>query len=501
MFDSLNRPSPRALIFVIQGVSLLTTAWFVWSLSLVPRLRHETLASIVWHALLFALLAWIWSAAIACVLYLVIPAPERTDMKADVTAVASTAVWFGPAMILLSQFSPAAVFAAVILSIQVARMIYAQVARERASHAPEPVPDSPPDGLFASAQLPQPKLWRELAPALAISFCLEAAAISVMAHYPLLGAAWICMAAALLTVCSLARGAARPAPPASLPRSLWGVLATVVMATVLTIAGTHTHGGGGDHAWGVTEPGGTLRPGPVDSARILLRQLLYGDVPQPPQGNSSQGETVQAPFDDTGAVGGYPGIILWPEIKPYTTLIAPPVARTSIYGHGVPQQPLSIPFSGEYWMYRWPFVKPPTHSYFKRGSPTGISFRTTDSAPLKMEAHHKLDTPISIDCCSYVRVEVSNADSYPHSVQVGLALVDNSGPRRRSVVLGSQFVTSRPDLKQDPVRPVQEILDFEIPSTTTLAQFDELEVIYTPERFRADKSAKIAVERFILVPR
>ena len=86
------------------------------------------------------------------------------------------------------------------------------------------------------------------------------------------------------------------------------------------------------------------------------------------------------------ADSGFPGVILWPEIKPIPTLIAP-MPQTAD-GSFVPAmvRPLSIPFSGEYWLYRWPFARPPATSFFQRGTPSKLAFSSTDRRPIQMEA-------------------------------------------------------------------------------------------------------------------
>ncbi len=54
-------------------------------------------------------------------------------------------------------------------------------------------------------------------------------------------------------------------------------------------------------------------------------------------------------------------------------------------------QPTTIPFSGEYWLYRLPYKQPPRGSYKRRGSPAKLFFHTTQGDPLSMEAKQKLD--------------------------------------------------------------------------------------------------------------
>jgi len=502
------KPAARGrLVFLVQAASLLSTGWVVWSVSLAPRLHQQTLGALVGRAVVYVVLAWLWSAAIALGLCLIMPIENRQGMGRNVTGIAATAVWFGPAMILLSEFSPVALLAALVLAVNTARLLYIQWRQDHpAVEAPRP-PEPRVPGSFAECQL-APPMFRDLAPGLAVSFCLQAGLVSVALRYPLLGAGWLCMGTALLTVFSMAAGAAGPGRPPNLPRSPLGVLATMILAVMLTVAGTPGYGFGG--SWGFGDRYGADRPGLVETARALLRRLFYGELPPGPGGHSARNANPTPPAADTGALGGYPGIILWPEIKPYTTLVALLPALGSGLFHGPAPQPLALPFSGEYWMFRWPFARPPVRSFLERGNPTAMSFSTTDRAPLQMEAHQKLDTPIAADCCGKIQVEIANADRFPGTIELALVLVDdarapevidNAPARAPSMVLGRLPVTSKPDLGRDPIQPVLEILDFALPPAPSLAEFDELKVIFYRDRTRADKSARIAIERFVLVPR
>ena len=67
--------------------------------------------------------------------------------------------------------------------------------------------------------------------------------------------------------------------------------------------------------------------------------------------------------------------------------------------------------------------------------------------------------------------------------------------------LGRVPVTSMPDLSRDPVIPVSETLDFPIPEAAASRSFDEFKIVFQRVRWRTDKSARVAIERFLLVPR
>jgi hypothetical protein len=247
---------------------------------------------------------------------------------------------------------------------------------------------------------------------------------------------------------------------------------------------------------------GSGRPSLVETARAVLRRLFYGETPDNRRTGSGSGKApdLRPPVADTGAAGGFPGVILWPEVKPITTLIAPMPALGSNPFQGRHPQPLGIPFGGEYWMYRWPFARPPSSSILQRGTPSKLGFSTTDHTPLEMEAHQKLETPIDVRCCSGIQLEVLNADRYPGTLTIELILV-NSEPVRLSQSLGNAAVNSRPDLSQDPVLPVREMLDFAVPGEPAIDQFNEFKIVFHRTVRRADRSAKLSIERFVLLPR
>lgn len=190
-------------------------------------------------------------------------------------------------------------------------------------------------------------------------------------------------------------------------------------------------------------------------------------------------------------------MILWPEIKPVTALIAPTLARGG--GLASPSRPLTIPFAGEYWLFRWPYQRPPPNSYFQRGTPSALFFSTTDRVPLQMEARHKLERAISTRCCRRMEVAILNADRRPGTISLELLLIDGAQRHTRQS-LGLAPVTSAPDLKADRPAPVPETLEFQFPSAPRLDQFDEIRMIFRRTVDRADKSARISIERFVLLP-
>jgi hypothetical protein len=88
-----------------------------------------------------------------------------------------------------------------------------------------------------------------------------------------------------------------------------------------------------------------------------------------------------------------------------------------------------------------------------------------------------------VQCCSQIQLVIRNTDQFPGTVSLELILLDSAIP----MSLGS-------------IAPAGQVVTYRIPQVLVLRKFDELKVVFHRDRIRADKSAKIAIERFILVP-
>jgi len=491
----------KGLTLFVQVAGLAATGWMIWVSSVSPRLGRYSWGSLTGRALGYAAFAWAWSVAITYCLYLAIPKKERGDVAWAALRTSTTAVWFAPAIILLTNLSPAALAAALVLVVSATRLLYSQW---RLLYPPLEAPPeySPMDVLFGEGA-PAPPLIRELLPALVVSLCFQSGVTAMLLHVPLLAGALFAMSASVATIFAISSGASDAGRARDLPRSVLGVVLTVLLAAGMTVGGMS--GRVIRHRGQAGNSGSEESPDPVDSTRALLRDLFYGD--RPPDAHKAQ-ETPPAkdPADQTPRLppeattfpdGSYPGVILVPEVRPITRLVAPVAANRGLTGAA--PRPYSILFGGDYWMYRWPYRRPPANSYFRKGNPSTLSFSTTDHWPLMMEAHQRLDQPIDLNCCTEVQVEVRNADRYPGTVSIELYAMAADSPG--AVSLGSAQVRSTPDLKKDPVSAVPETLQFTIPEGEAPEACTELKVVFRRDRSRADKSARVAVERFVLVPK
>jgi hypothetical protein len=119
-----------------------------------------------------------------------------------------------------------------------------------------------------------------------------------------------------------------------------------------------------------------------------------------------------------------------------------------------------------------------------------------------MEALQKLDQAINLGCCRAIQIAISNGDRYFGTLALELILIDTKATGQPAQSLGTREVLSRPTRKS-PVLPdflLPEILDFPIPRSSRIRQFDEIQVRFHRTSMRIDRSAKISIDRFILVP-
>ncbi len=440
------------------AAGLCAAAWAAWFVA--PRSGYPLMQAAFASGIALGALAW--SAFIALALWVLMGRTGPNPWAA--------AVWFAPASLLLAQFSPAGIAAGVVLALGASRLLCARWEPAAADVAPAP------DGILSAGTLAIETTPRWFLAAMAASLGLQAAAaMAVMGRLSRAGAL-AAMGIALLSAAAMGRGAwGQRRPPDA--RQSWTLMGYTALAALLLAS---LMGGGGD---------GTGGSG-AGSAAAAVAARKQGISPV------SKTRPAPAPTANLGLPGSYPGVILWPEIKPVTMLVTPlPDKRGMFESHYLP---LSIPFGGEYWMFRFPFHRPPPHSFFRRGTPVNLSFSTIDRAGLLMEAHQKLEHSIRMSCCRGMQMAILNADLYPHTVSMELVLIDGSGVAQS---LGFAPVASEPVLRAEETEPVPETLDFRFPASSRLEAFEEIKVVFHRSVARLHRSARISIERFTLTPR
>ena len=435
-------PRSGRFLLIAQLIGLAATGWMAWNNSVAPRLALQSVGSIAARACFYVLLAWAISALITFLIYLIVADEEPGDLVAVSLRSSVVASWFAPAIILLSTLSPAGLFASLVLVVNTSRLLILRWVPAKSSFAPP-----------ASA-------WNPL-PAISAALVLQAGMVALLWKSPVLAAALFALSSAVITTLVVIRSGSKPAEPPHLPHSTLSIVLTILLATVFSAASLklsdYASGSGGGSADSATPGGGSAT-----------------DLPDP----EILGFAVGA--------GGFPGVILRPVQKPKSSLLVVP--RPSLLKQGEQStHPLSIPFTGEYWMYQPPFTRPPRSSIFRQGTPLEMSFHTNNGSSMSMEARQKLAVPLELSCCGRLEIDVTQRGGLME-LNLKVTLIDSAA--KRSLELGTASVG--PDAAQT--------LRYPIPSGGEFEKFDEIRILYRRPRFGFTRSVNLAVERFLLVP-
>jgi len=232
-------------------------------------------------------------------------------------------------------------------------------------------------------------------------------------------------------------------------------------------------------------------------ANLLFRELFWRRAVAR-RAQVQNGGDPPSPF---GRGGGYRGVVLWPEADPRPILLVPPPPKLAPEVFAGESRPVSFAFSGVYWFFKPPDVRPPEHSPRIRGNPAKMGLRSSDDYPLLMEAHQLFSSPVDLGCCSQIQVVIKNADPAGGPVFLEMAVANTSLPGR-SQSFGSQRVRSQPPIDAaGKAGTAEETLTFEVPAKPLVHDFDEMIFRFHRDYSRAGLSSRMAIEKLVFVPR
>lgn len=277
------------------------------------------------------------------------------------------------------------------------------------------------------------------------------------------------------------------------------------------IAGILLSIGAGVLVWRATaiDPQARSRPKRVFLLTVLAIALtIFGMLPYQafrPGAGSGKGrsdgdsDTAAASAADGVLADSYRGVILLPEIQHKVMLVAPlPLLSRNPFREN--KKDLDIPFYGVYWFFRMPNVRPPPDSIEMHGKPSDLTFRSHDRRPLTMEAHQSLGTPFQVSCCRSVQLAVTNRNRFSGTVAIELILVDTFDAAKPFQSLGILPVQSVYGMNGEGPG-VAEVLEYPIPRSSAIRQFDEFTIRFHRPYINSRESANVSIDRFILQPR
>ncbi|MBL8227626.1 MAG: hypothetical protein JNL98_04090 [Bryobacterales bacterium] len=458
MDEQPELPLRRVPAWVLLAPALIAAATVAAVLGLGRRPRFNAWWQVPATAFFWILLS---CAAAGLMVYLVrrlARAPKgRRAFFAALVPVAATAAWFVPAAVFLRFHLISGAFFSIIASISVVRL-YREFLGPPAMAQEAPAIQQRDMFLF-----PRPvSAFHQFIPSLIIAILLQWSFVAWHWRRGLWMVGLLSLALASLTMLLLRGQAVRKRRPA------WSMaVATLMAALGLIPYFLPVPGIGWPFGWG----GGSRN----QQAKGQGRGEMFRDM--------------------------HAGVILVAESKLQVTKLVAPVPSSYLSPLATESVgPLDIPFEGVYWFYRYPAKRPPEKSVILHGHPDTETFRAPDYHPLVMEGRQHLTRPVNLSCCSSIRVMIRNADRPPGSVEMELNLIDTLLEGRPLLALGREKVKSVAPVGGKSA-PVRDQLTFRIPPSASIQRFDELQVRFHLGRKRAFRSAKIAIERFVLEPR
>ncbi len=222
-------------------------------------------------------------------------------------------------------------------------------------------------------------------------------------------------------------------------------------------------------------------------AAVILGTWWQGDG----AGWALMGYHTEGDILERDGVGLHTSMVLLADERLTSQLVAPPMLSRAAASQ-TRSSLLSIPFTGEYWFFPWPLRRPGQSASRKHGSPTSLAYTLFDANALVMQARQRLGTAIDLGCCRAIDVFLDSRELRPETVYVEMILIDHSRPETHRISLGHRAL-SPPVNNRATVR-------FDVAYVSELLIFDEILVWFHLAEPRQNHSARIAVDRFDLVP-
>jgi hypothetical protein len=427
---------------------------------------------------------WIVAGGITLWIHLAFSWAPFSELLAASLRSSATAMWLVPGALLLASRSQLAValgVAAVIgstLLLASSRVPKGETIAKRRRHAHT---DSEPR-LFRY-QPEQPMYFsRQTAPTIFGALALQTGIYALAGGYPLLAAASFATVTAIWSAMSVARGAmdARTRVPYAVPGILLTLLLTVTLTAVLVHMETVQEAPVAD-AMGVEPPGIT--------SQVLQRLVRVPPAPVAPAkvASAASKAVVTRVVDPGPAIGargqnGVPGVVLRPRPTPCRRpkLIVPGARFRFSFA-----EPLAIPFTGEYQLFRTSSGSLPKGAMVETGTPLESVYGTTNGGPMETVAVQTFDPPIDFTHCGKVWVALTSAETMPLLASMQLVA-------QKSVEDGG---TEMMGMKRE------ETLEFQVPVAAKALLVHAIRISFQRVFKDRDKNVRVAVERFTLVPR
>jgi hypothetical protein len=422
------------------------------------------------------LLTWALAAGITLWVYAAVSLADFGDLFFAAVRASAPAMWLPPAMLLVTAPSAGLRLAGVLLVANTVRLLFSRRPpgmRLRAARPARPARRRASVPIYFYPD-PQPLLfWRETLPPVLGALAFQAGLYALWVEYPRLAAACFAAGAVIWTRCSIGRGAYQSGGKPNLARAALAILLTLLLGASLSI---------GQFA---TEERFVDSPGLLETARRVFGRLP--DTSQAKLETARQSATpVFTPTHEIGRSGGngVPGVVLRPEAKP--------LPRTRLWLPGTAtvfsvSRPLTVPFSGEYHLYRASSGRLPPGAVIYAGTPIDAIYVTTNQTAMETEAYQSFEPPIDFVNCDTIQVVLSTAEVFPASASMKLETAGGM------LDLGTQIFGL--------TRAREQTIEFALPALSRRLRVSAIRVVFHRNPAQQDQSTRVAIQGFTLVPR
>jgi hypothetical protein len=479
MFRYASKPA-RLSILLVESTALVA-GWAIWAPVGLEQLPL---------ALVYVLAVWVAAGGIILGTYVAFSLAPFSDLVVEAWRVSANAMWLVPGALLLAARWPLAVAAGVVAVINATRLLVLSRApkgdsiggRRRGRKKSEPrlfgyQPVQP--GLFSS----------EMLPIMAGALALQTGVYALAGGYPLLAAISLATVTAIWVGVSVARSALEPRVAGSVPYRAAGILVTLLWTTTLTLVLLHME----IQVESPVAKASTLDRGTPLETPGMTRRVLHRLKHGPPAASKVAAQATKAvvtqvvdpgPAIGAKAENGIPGVVLRPTpVKPQRPPMTVPGARLQLSL----AQSLSIPFTGEYELFRTSSGNLPKGAIVEVGSPLERIYGTTNGGPMETVAVQMFEPPIDLTHCDKVLVTLTTVETLPILASMQLVAEESAEDG------GTDMIGMKPAGAQT--------LEFWVPLTSKLLQVHAIRIRFQRPAFDTDKNVRVNVERFTLVPR
>ena len=468
---------------------------------------HPIGSGLLWLALAYVLAIWTLAGWITIGSYLLSSWAHFSEVVDAAFVASSHAMWLVPGALALSARSPILMAVGVAIIVNATRLI--AVSRPPKGRKPpdrrrreHPEESDPEPSLFAYQPKQVVYLSTDTLPGMAGALALQAGIYALYGSYPLPAAMSFGAATFLWVSASVARGALQ-ARRTLAPYSVISVTLTLLLTVMLTaVLLNKTVVQETPAVTAATE----LAEKPGITTRVLRRLAHVPPEPQPPPSlaisagdkrllttvvDPAMGSPTTAdsnPSAEEKDLKGIPGVILRPPppATPKIQSVNPRVVSGARFRFSS-AQPLAIPFTGEYQLYRTSSGSLPKGAAVESGTPLDAIYGTTNGGPMDTVAVQTFDPPIDLTNCAKILVAVTSAEKFPALVMLQL------------VTQGSVEDGGSDLLGMKPVR--DQILEFLVPVTSRPLLVRSLRIAFQRPLADASKNARIEVKGFTFLAR